>query len=63
MPDCRARVLARKRFVHELAIMVVWVSFSVGMYKYARPGSLSGWIVFSGSLAMQVTRDKVSLRP
>ena len=45
MPDRRARVLARKRFLHNLAIMVVRVSFSVGVYKHARAGSLSDWIV------------------
>ena len=41
MLDPRDRVLTCKRFVHDLSIMVVWGSFSVGVYKYARPGSLS----------------------
>ena len=41
----RDRFLARKRFVHDLYIMVVRGSFSVGVYKYARPGSLYDWIV------------------
>ena len=45
MLDPRDRVLTCKRFVHDLSIMVVWGSFSVGVYKYARPGSLSDWIV------------------
>ena len=45
IPDCRARVLARKRFVYNLAIMVVWGSFSVGVYKHATPGSISDCIV------------------
>ena len=45
MPYCRARVLARKRFVHNLAIMVVWGYFFVGVYKYESAGSLSDWIV------------------
>ena len=44
-PDRRARVLARKRFVHNLAIMVIRGSFSFDIYKYARHGSLSDWIV------------------
>ena len=41
----RDRILARKIFAHDLPIMVVRGSFSVGIYKYARPGSLSDWIV------------------
>ena len=39
------RVLACKIFVHDLVIIVVRGYFSVGVYKYARPGSLSEWIV------------------
>ena len=41
MPDCRARVLAHKRFLHNLDIMVVRGYFSVGIYKYKRTISLS----------------------
>ena len=44
MTDRRARVLARKRFVHDLAIMVVRGYLSVGIYKYGRHGSISDWI-------------------
>ena len=43
--DRRSRVLAPKIFVNNLAIMVVWGSFSVGVYKYASPGSIYDWIV------------------
>ena len=43
--DRRSRVLVCKRFIHKLAIMVVRGSFYVGVYKYARPGSFSDWIV------------------
>ena len=43
--DRRARFLARKIFINNLAIMVVRGSLYVGVYKYARPGSLSDWIV------------------
>ena len=39
--DLQARVLSRKMFVHNLAIMVVWGSFSDVVYKYARPGYIS----------------------
>ena len=42
--DNRSRVLARKRYVHKLSVMVVWGYFYVGTYKYARPGSLSDLI-------------------
>ena len=43
--DSRSRVLACKRFLHNLSIMVVWGSFSVVVYKYEKPGSISDWIV------------------
>ena len=45
MPYHRARILTRKRFVHNISIMVVRGYSSVGLYNYARPGSLSYWIV------------------
>ena len=41
IPDQQARVLARKRFVHNLSIVVVRGSLSVDVYKYASLGSLS----------------------
>ena len=44
MPDRRARLLAFKIFINNLAIMVVQGYFSVGVYKYARPGYLYDWI-------------------
>ena len=43
--DRQDRVLACKIFVHNLSIMVVLVSLSVCFYNYARPGSLSNWMV------------------
>ena len=52
MPYRRSRVLICKRFVKYLDIMVLQGSFSVGVYKYARPGSISDWIV-----VFRVTRD------
>ena len=45
IPDRRAIFLAHKRFINNLGIMVVRDSFCVGFYEYAKPGSLSGWIV------------------
>ena len=39
--DLQDRVLSRKIFSHNLAIMVVWGSFSGVVYKYARPGYIS----------------------
>ena len=44
IPDRQARFLACNRFVHNLFFMVVLSSFSVGVYKYARPGSLYHWV-------------------
>ena len=41
----KARVLARKRFVHNLDITVVRGSLSVDVYKYTSPGYLSDLIV------------------
>ena len=43
--DLHARVLYRKIFVHNLAIMVVRGYLSDVFYKYTRPGSISDWIV------------------
>ena len=52
MTDRQAKVLARKICIHDLDTMVLQGSFSVGVYKYARPGSISDWIV-----VFKVTRD------
>ena len=54
MPDRQARVLARKRFINDLPTMVVRGYFYVGIYKYARPGSISDWIV-----VFKVARSKI----
>ena len=43
--DCWARILTHKIFIHNLAIMVVQVSFYVGFYKYESPESICVWIV------------------
>ena len=43
--DLQARVLARKIFMNDLAIMVVQGYFYVSNYKYARPGSIYDKIV------------------
>ena len=45
IPDHRARVIDCKRFINDFVIMVVQVSVNVGVYKYARHGSLSDWKV------------------
>ena len=45
MPDRRDRFLAFKRLINNLAVMVVQGYFSVGVYKYARPGCLYDWMV------------------
>ena len=45
IPDRRARFLAFNIFINSLAVMVVQGYFSVGVYKYARPGYLYDWIV------------------
>ena len=45
MPDRQAIFLACKRFINNLAIMVGRGYFSVGVYKYVRPGYLYNWIV------------------
>ena len=45
MTDRRARFLAFKIFINNLAVMVVRGYFSVGVYKYAKPGYLYDWIV------------------
>ena len=44
MSDHRARVLACRIFSHYLAIFFLLDSLSVGVYKYARPVSLSDCI-------------------
>ena len=45
MPDSQYIFLAFNIFINNLAIMFVWRYFSVGVYKYARPGCLKDWIV------------------
>ena len=45
MPYRRSRVLICKRFVKYLDIMVLQGSFSVGAYKFLKPGSISEWMV------------------
>ena len=44
MPDRRAIFLACKIFINNLAIIIGRGYFSVGVYKYARPGYLYNWI-------------------
>ena len=43
--DHRSGFLSHKISVHHLDIMVVQRYFCVGAYKYARPGSISNWVV------------------
>ena len=52
MPDHGARVLDCKRLINDLAVKVVWVSFSAGVYKYAMPSSL-----YDGIVVFKVARD------
>ena len=61
----RARFLARKIFINNLAIMVVWGYFSDFVYKYARPGYLYDWIfVFkvtrSASYGIQIVIEAIA---
>ena len=45
MPDRRDRFLTCEIFINNLSIVVVRGYFSVYVYKYASPGSLSKYIV------------------
>ena len=45
MPDRWARVLARKRFVQNIGVMVTSGGFSVRVYKFVTPGCICDWIV------------------